>query len=144
MNRSLLSRFEGGVYLVCGASSGLGRALSELILAEGGSVVAVARRAALPNAEDARLLRVEAELNTSAVVALVLEAVHQTGLCLDGVLVNGGGPAPGSALSVSATDWHAAVEALIVQPLALVRGLLDHLAAASSFLLLPLHRCANR
>lgn len=134
MTRLVRGRFEGAVYLVCGASSGLGQALAELILAEGGSVVAVARRASLPNAQDARLLRVQADLNTSAGVALVLEAVQQRGIHLDGVLMNGGGPPPGSALSVTATDWHAAVEALIVQPLALVRGLLGHLAPAGSFL----------
>lgn len=127
-------RFAGQVHLVCGASSGLGKAVAELILSEGGMVWAVSRREALPEAPESRTVRVQADLTTADGVASLLRALRSSDVRLNGVLVNGGGPVPGNALDIAPTQWHDAVNALLVRPLELIRGLRQVLAIQASIL----------
>ncbi len=134
MTASDTGRFAGRGYLICGARAGLGRAVTELVLHDGGTVWAVSRGASLPDVAHDRLHRIEADLTTAAGVATVVGAIDAAGEPLDGILVNGGGPPPGRALALGSDDWHAALDALIVRPLELVRGLRERLAPGASVL----------
>lgn len=128
----------GRRFVVGGGSRGLGRAVAEALVAEGARVLLVGRdenslrRTAAQLGPDAYPLA--ADLATAegvdAVIAHVAIAFGQ----LDGVLVNGGGPAAGKALDVDEEQWQAAYEILIGRPLRLLRGLVPQLADGAAVL----------
>jgi 3-oxoacyl-[acyl-carrier protein] reductase len=120
---------EGSSFVVGGASSGLGRAVAEQLLASGARVLLVARKA------DA-LQETVRELGEGAFVCaadlatpggaemIVEEAVRRFGT-IGGVLLNaGGGPPSASVLGVSDEHWRGAFDLLVGGPLRLLRGLL--------------------
>jgi 3-oxoacyl-[acyl-carrier protein] reductase len=123
---------EGKLFVVCGASRGLGRAVAETLLAEGARVHVVARN---PDAEalGPGATGSAADLSTSAGVATVATWAHANGP-IDGVLVNGGGPPAGRALELSEEQWQLAFSLLLLGPLRLLRELSDDLADPSSVL----------
>jgi len=119
---------QGSAFVVGGASSGLGRAVAEHLVAAGGRVLLVARSA---NAleETARELgerafTCAADLATPDGVDGVIEEAARRFGTIDGVLVNAGGPPGGSALELSDEQWRGAFDLLIAGPLRLLRGLL--------------------
>jgi 3-oxoacyl-[acyl-carrier protein] reductase len=125
---------EGKRFVVGGASKGLGRAVAESLVAEGARVLVVSRhpeqaarelgQAATPCAAD---------LATAAGVDAVVAAAAELG-ALDGLLVNAGGPPPGTVLTVTDGDWEAAYRLLLGNPIRLVRALAPELREGSSIL----------
>ena len=92
---------QGKSFVVGGASSGLGRAVAEQLVAEEARVLLVARNAGALQ-EVARELGEQAQpcpadLSEPSGVAEVAEVATRSGV-LDGVLVNAGGPPFGPAL----------------------------------------------
>jgi 3-oxoacyl-[acyl-carrier protein] reductase len=83
----------GRVYVVSGGSRGLGRAVAEVLVAEGAQVVVGARD----------------------------EAAHTAYGGLDGALVSVGGPPPGTALDTEEEAWRAAFESVFLGALRLTR-----------------------
>ncbi|MTD54034.1 SDR family oxidoreductase [Amycolatopsis pithecellobii] len=131
-SREAEASVHGRTYLVCGASSGLGRAVADEILARGGRVWAVARRPALADNDSSKITRTRADLTTAAGVESVAQQIVDAGQMLDGVLINGPGPRPGELFGLTGSDWHEALESLLIQPLHLISLLADRLAPGSS------------
>jgi 3-oxoacyl-[acyl-carrier protein] reductase len=122
---------EDKAFVVGGASSGLGKAVAEQLVAEGASVLLVARD------EDA-LEEVVLELGeraypcaadvseTSGVDKVAAVAVDRFGK-LDGVLINAGGPPFGPALELDDERWLTAFHLLIGGPVRLLRTLVPQM-----------------
>jgi 3-oxoacyl-[acyl-carrier protein] reductase len=129
---------EDKSFVVGGASSGLGKAVAEQLVAEGARVLLVAR------SEDA-LQKTAQELGEqahpcTADVAQIsgVDKVAATALdrfgTLDGVLVNAGGPPLGSALELTDEQWLDAFRLLIGGPVRLLRTLVPQMIEGSSVL----------
>ena len=115
------------VFVVTAASSGLGRATAEQLVAEGARVVLVARR------EDV-LAEVVADLGAERAVSLIADLADPTAgerACrlaldsygrLDGALVSVGGPAAGSALDTPDSDWLAGFDSVFLAALRVTRA----------------------
>lgn len=128
------------VFVVTAASSGLGRASAQQLVAEGARVVLVARRAealaevvAGLGSEHATALTADLADPDSAATACRV-ALDRWGR-LDGALVSTGGPAAGSALDTSEGDWRAAFDSVFLAALrvtreVVARGTADDLAVA--------------
>jgi 3-oxoacyl-[acyl-carrier protein] reductase len=122
----------GRTAIVCGASSGMGLAVSEGLRAEGAHVVMLARRAELLEREAARLgaVAVSGDLTRpDDVDRLVTTTVGAHG-GLDVLVLNGGGPPPGPAVGMTAESVGQAVELLLTGHVRLVDRCLPHLRAS--------------
>ncbi len=127
---------QGKAFVVCGGSKGLGRAIAQALIAEGARALVVSRdpgpaarelgEAAIPCAAD---------LETPAGVDATVDAAAQLG-GVDGVLVNAGGPPPGTALDLDDRQWEAAYRLLIGNPIRMLRALRAHLREGASILFL--------
>jgi len=122
----------GKTFVVGGASKGLGRAVAEVLVAEGASVLAVSRtpeEAARELGE--RATPCAADLGTAEGIDAVVAAAKALG-GLDGLLVNSGGPPPGDVLDVDDDKWAAAFQVLIGGPIRLIRALRPELREGAS------------
>lgn len=118
-------------FVVTAASSGLGRATAEQLVAEGARVVLVARRAEL-------LARAVDDLGSERAVALTADlAAPETAesACrlaldtfgrLDGALVSVGGPVAGTVLGTAESDWLAGFDAVFLAALRVTRAVVEH------------------
>ena len=104
----------GHAYYVTGGSRGIGRALAELLLAEGASVATCARdatalramSAALPAEHSGRLLTHVLDVRDAAALdRAVDQAVDRFGR-LDGVVANAGAGVSGGVLTTPDTQWY--------------------------------------
>jgi 3-oxoacyl-[acyl-carrier protein] reductase len=116
--------------LVCGASSGLGLACARALVGEGVHVVLVARGDERLAQAQARLQalagaavveRIAADVSTEAGRARIV-AAHPV---LDILVTNAGGPPPGDFRQWTLENWHAALDANMLAPIALIRAYLD-------------------
>ena len=125
-------------FVVGGASSGLGRAVAEQLVAEGARVLLVARsedalqEAARELGERAHPCPADVS-QTSGVDKVAATALERFG-ALDGVLVNAGGPPFGPALELTDEQWLAAFRLLIGGPVRLLRTLVPQMSEGSSVL----------
>jgi 3-oxoacyl-[acyl-carrier protein] reductase len=115
------------VYVVTGASRGLGRSCAEQLAAEGARLVLTGRdedalRAtakALGGPE--RAIAVSGDLSEPGIeTCLVAAAVARYGR-LDGALVSVGGPPPGTAMETEDGAWRLAFESVFLGPVRLCR-----------------------
>jgi 3-oxoacyl-[acyl-carrier protein] reductase len=116
-------------YLVCGASRGLGAAVARVLATEGARVALAAR-----SSDD--LAAVAAETNGTAVPAdlsssdgpatAVRDAVAALG-GLDGLLVNSGGPPPGTFAEADDEAWGKAIHGTLLSTIRVIREALPHL-----------------
>lgn len=115
------------VFLVTAASSGLGRAAAEALLAEGARVTLVARRREL-------LTRMESQWGSDRVAHLVADLAHAdtaeraVGLAIerfgriDGALVSVGGPPRGGVLDNTDQQWADAFDSVFLAALRVARA----------------------
>lgn len=128
---------EGRGYVVGGGSRGLGRAVADVLVAEGARVVLLGRGegslaeavAALGSSASPCVVDMAAE-DAPAVVQRAVE--ESLGGRLDGILVSHGGPPIGHALEVSDDDWRLAFELCVLGPLRLLRALEPRLGEGGS------------
>jgi 3-oxoacyl-[acyl-carrier protein] reductase len=133
----------GRVYLVTGASRGLGFATAQALVADGAHVI-ISSRDGGRLGEAVAALHTEAETARSTGTAhgivadngdegvahrLVAAALHGHGR-LDGALISVGGPPRGTASSVTDTQWRDAFEAVFLGAVRLARTVAGHLAAS--------------
>ncbi len=114
---------SGKVALVLGSTSGLGRASAEALAAEGAHVVVVGRRAELVEQLAASLPSahgVVADLTEDGAPARIVAEARDAVGEIDVLVLNGGGPKPGTADDFSAEHAQAAVDLLLKQHVALV------------------------
>lgn len=123
---------DGAVALVLGATSGLGRASAEALAAEGARVVVVGRREELVHELVASLpaaTGVVADVTEPASPARLAAAAEEAFGPVDVVVLNGGGPAPGTADDFDEDRSRAAVDLLLHPHVALVERVLPGMRA---------------
>jgi 3-oxoacyl-[acyl-carrier protein] reductase len=121
-------------FLVTAASTGLGRATAEQLVAEGARVVLVARRAELLAEAVSRLgpdraVALAADLTdatTATACALALDAFGR----LDGALISVGGPPAGSVLGTSEEQWRSAFDSVFLAALRVCGAVVSHATAS--------------
>ena len=129
---------ENKSFVVGGASSGLGRAVAEQLVAEGARVLLVARSGDAIE-EVARELGEQAEQcvadvsHPSGVDKVATVAIDRFGT-LDGVLVNAGGPPFGPALELTDEQWLDAFRLLLGGPVRMLRTLVPKMNDGASVL----------
>ena len=106
---------QNQLFVVTGASSGLGRAVAENLLHEGAKVIVVGRRAELlKSLEDSFPGRVESFSTDLTSPGFSEALVKQIGnRNLDGILVNGGGPPAKAALETKIEEWDSAYNLIL-------------------------------
>jgi 3-oxoacyl-[acyl-carrier protein] reductase len=129
---------DNKTFVVGGASSGLGRAVTEQLIAEGARVLLVARNTdALQEVvkefgEQAHPCPADVS-HRSGVDKVATVAIDCFGT-LDGVLVNAGGPPFGPALELTDEQWLDAFRLLIGGPVRLLRTLVPQMNDGASVL----------
>ncbi len=117
---------SGRVFVVTGGSAGLGRATAEALVADGAQVVVSGRHQdsvdrTVSDLGPASATGVVADNADPGTPARLVEAARSTYGRLDGALVSVGGPAGGTVLTTSETDWSAAWESVFLGGLRLGR-----------------------
>lgn len=118
------------VFVVTAASSGLGYATAEQLVAEGARVLLVGRRAELL-AERQEALGADkadylvADLSDADVPRQACEQALKTFGRLDGAMISVGGPPPGSALENTDEQWFAAFNSVFLPAVRTVRAIAE-------------------
>ena len=125
------------VYLVTGASRGLGRATAQALVDEGAKVVVSARRAesvraAVESLGDSVATGVVADNADPATPQLLIDAALSTYGRLDGALISVGGPAAGPVLEITDEQWEVAFGAVFLGAVRLARALAGAVSAGAS------------
>ncbi len=120
---------DGKTAIVCGASSGMGLAIAEALVAEGANVAMFARRRELLEREADRLgaLAVRGDLTVPADLERLVERTLAAFGGIDVLVNNGGGPPPGPAIGMEPDAVETAVELLLVPVVRLTNLCLPHL-----------------
>lgn len=121
----------GRTAIVGGASSGMGLAIAEALAGEGANVVMFARRRELLEREAARIgaLPVCGDLTDPASLERLASSAVEAHGGVDVLVLNGGGPPPGPAVGLDASQVEEAVALLLLPHVRLVDLCLPHLRA---------------
>jgi 3-oxoacyl-[acyl-carrier protein] reductase len=123
---------DGSVFIVSGASRGLGLAAATALVAEGARVVVSGRDghavlAASSQLRTDRAIGIAADsADAGAAERLVAAAVARFGR-LDGALISVGGPPPGRVDEVDDSQWRAAFESVFLGSVRLARAVASQL-----------------
>jgi 3-oxoacyl-[acyl-carrier protein] reductase len=119
----------GRTAIVCGASSGMGLAVAESLVAEGANVAMFARRREALEREAERIgaLPVQGDLTIPQHLERLVQATVGAFGGVDVLVLNGGGPPPGPAASLTAEAVEDAVALLLTSHVTLVGRCLPHL-----------------
>lgn len=124
----------GARALVGGGSGGLGGAIAEVLVAEGASVALAARPSDRLDAAVGRLsgraLATPADLATPAGPGAAVDAAVDAMGGLDLLVVNSGGPPPGTFEELDEAAWQRAIDGTLWSALRLIRAALPHLRAS--------------
>ncbi len=117
---------DGRVFIVTGASSGLGRAAAETLVAEGARVVVSSRsQRSVGDLESAlgadSCVGLAADNAEEATADRLVEAAQGRFGRLDGGLVSVGGPPAGSVMDVSDQQWRGAFESVFLGAVRIAR-----------------------
>ena len=104
-------------FLVSGGSRGLGAAIGRALTADGARVVTAARSGAT----------IDADLSAADGPATAVSAAVKTLGGLDGLVVNSGGPPPGTFADLDDATWQKAIDGTLLSSIRLVREALPHL-----------------
>jgi 3-oxoacyl-[acyl-carrier protein] reductase len=118
---------QGRTAIVPGSSSGLGLAVARSLAAEGAHVVLAGRRGDLVQAEAAKLpsaVGLEVDLTDPDAAALLVAEAEQRFGPVDVLVLNGGGPPPGTADAFNPEQFATAVDLLVQPHLRLVAAVL--------------------
>ena len=123
---------RGRTAIVCGASSGMGLAIAEALVAESANVAMFARRRDLLEREADRLgaLAVRGDLTNPAHLATLVEKTLEAFGGIDVLVLNGGGPPRSSAVEVTPESLEGAVELLFTSSVRLVALCHDQLRSS--------------
>jgi len=119
--------------LVCAASAGLGYACAEALAREGVAVTITGRDAAALDAAVARLRAETGATVTAAAGDITTEAGRAAALAAcpapDILINNAGGPPAGDFRAFTEAQWQAALNANMLTPIAMMRAVVDGMAA---------------
>lgn len=121
----------GKVAMVTAASKGLGRAAAMALAQEGANVAICARSDQLEKtAQDIRqaagseVLAVRTDLTKPNEIDHLIKATLDHFGCIDILIINAGGPPPGSFLDLTPQDWQASLELTLMSAVHLLYGCL--------------------
>jgi 3-oxoacyl-[acyl-carrier protein] reductase len=122
-------RLKGRTAIVSGASSGIGLATAESLVAEGANVTMFARRRDLLEREADRIgaLAVRGDVRNPRDLESVVQRTVEAFGGIDILVWNSGGPPPGKSVDLTPESVEEAVELLLVPPIRLVDLCLPHL-----------------
>ncbi|SCL19259.1 3-oxoacyl-[acyl-carrier protein] reductase [Micromonospora pallida] len=126
------------VYVLTGASRGLGFATAECLVADGAKVVLSARDTDAVSAAVERLggpahaVGVPGDLADPALPQRLVDTARERFGRLDGALVSVGGPPPGTAAGVSDEQWRTSFETVFLGTVRMVRTVADALPAGGA------------
>jgi 3-oxoacyl-[acyl-carrier protein] reductase len=114
------------VYVLTGASRGLGLATAQALVADGARVVISSRDSdrvatAVKELGSDRATGVVADLSAPETAATLVETATRTYGRLDGALISVGGPAPGTASQMSDEQWREAFETVFLGTVRMAR-----------------------
>ena len=120
---------KGKTALVCAASKGLGRGCAEALAAEGVDLVILARNA-VPLEAAAEYIRGRFGVKVTTVVCDITTEEGRTAALSacpqpDILVNNAGGPPAGDFRNFTDDDWHRALGANMLTPIALIRATID-------------------
>jgi 3-oxoacyl-[acyl-carrier protein] reductase len=121
---------DGARALIGGGSSGLGLAVGTALTAEGARVALAARPSDRLAAAAAALdgaTSVEVDLGTAEGPSSAIERAVETLGGLDLLLVNSGGPPPGTFDELDEAGWQASIEGTLLGAVRIIRSALPHL-----------------
>jgi 3-oxoacyl-[acyl-carrier protein] reductase len=129
---------NGKVALVAASSKGLGKASALALAREGARVTVCARSqhtldataAEIRQETGAEVLAVAADLNTADGIDSVIAATAERFAAIDILVNNSGGPPIGSFATMTDDDWRAGFEAVTLNFVRFVRGVLPHMRRA--------------
>jgi 3-oxoacyl-[acyl-carrier protein] reductase len=126
------------VYVLTGASRGLGYATAEALVADGARVVISSRDADQVSAAaqalggPGRVVGITADLGDPAVPQRLVDAATGEFGRLDGALISVGGPPPGTVAQVSDEQWRAAFETVFLGTIRAARTVAPVLSAGGA------------
>jgi 3-oxoacyl-[acyl-carrier protein] reductase len=130
------------VFVVTGASRGLGLATARELVTDGARVVLAARDAGAVEAAAARLgagaVAVAADLADPATPDRLVAAATEAYGRVDGALISVGGPPPGPALGLDDDQWRGAFDSIFLGPVRMCRAVVDALPPEGGSLALVL------
>ena len=118
-------QLKNKLFLVGGATSGLGKAISEQLIAEGAKVLAVARNQAKLEALQTLSDRIEivaGDLSEPSTLEAIISKIGDH--ILTGAVLNSGGPPAMPVLEAQLSDWDAAYKTVVRWKIALTQALL--------------------
>jgi len=135
---------QGKVFLVAGASKGLGHAIARCLAAEGAGVAIASRDAQgiacaareLGALSEAGVTGTACDVRDAAALGAWVDATVQHFGRLDGVVTNAGGPPPGGFDAFDDHAWQAAYELTLLSAVRLVRLALPHLRVRGGSILM--------
>jgi 3-oxoacyl-[acyl-carrier protein] reductase len=120
-------KLKDKLFVVCGASSGLGLAIAHLLIAEGANVIVNARGEdgllLLKNQFENQVEILQGDITTDAVIANLFRLIGKR--FLDGVVVNASGPPAKSFAETELSDWDTAYNQLLRWKVKLTHEILD-------------------
>jgi 3-oxoacyl-[acyl-carrier protein] reductase len=130
---------RGRVALVTGASAGIGEAVALALAAEGVSLAVAARRrdrleAVVQQAKDAGATDArafEVDLSNASTIPKLLSGVNDAFGSIDILVLNGGGPKPGTFTKIALEDWDAGYRSVLRCMIELTSGVLPSMTARS-------------
>ena len=125
----MAGELDGRSAIVCGASSGMGLAISEALVLQGANVTMFARRRDVLEREAERIgaLAVRGDVTVRRDLERVVDRTVAAFGGIDILVNNGGGPPPGGALAITDETLEEAFELLLLSAVRLTRLCLPHL-----------------
>lgn len=124
-------KISGKLFVVCGATSGFGKAIALQLLAEGASIIVIARNKEqlleLQKLNPTKIVIIEGDitqLNTIELLSTIIENKN-----VEGVVVNAGGPPAKLIEETTLEDWDDAYHGLLKWKVALTKALLPKMQA---------------
>lgn len=118
-------------FIICGASSGFGRAIAELLLENGAKVIAVARRekglTELKNGYPEQVVMVKGDLTDEETHHNLESSIGNEQL--HGIVVNAGGPPALSPLETAIYDWDEAYQNVMRWKIELVLRMISYFSS---------------
>lgn len=121
---------ENKLFLVGGATSGFGKAISQQLVSEGAQVIAVSRTESNLVALQQTCPSIEivcADLSEESAISTILEKIGAR--VLTGAVINSGGPPAMPVLDTTLSDWDEAYRTVVRWKIALTQALLPKMIA---------------
>ncbi len=130
---------NGKTALVTAASRGLGKAAAAALAGEGARMAVCSRTEEIFTAASqieaqsgTEVLGIQADLTKPADIRQLVSTAIDRFSRIDILVINAGGPPPGSFLELNVSDWHAAIDLTLMSAIHLCYAVVPHMKKAGS------------